>query len=135
MGPCDEVAQLAETVRQSHPSFGVLVDLSHIPLLHESPEKSLGTLKDYLVHAHIGNCVLRNPDHEAYGDNHPRFGIPDGENGLPELVEFLKVLNRIGYFDGQKRPLSFELKPGTGESTAEIVKESQALLDQAWSQI
>lgn len=135
MGPCDEVAQLSEMVRKNHANFGIMVDLSHLPLLNESPEQSLGTLKDYLIHAHIGNCVMRKPDHEAYGDNHPRFGIPEGENGLDELVTFLTVLNGLGYFDGKNKPLSFEVKPCSGESTEEIVKESQELLDQAWAQL
>ena len=133
MGPCEEVAQLAETVRQNHPSFGVLVDLSHIPLLNESAQRSLGTLKDYLVHAHIGNCVMKNPDHEVYGDNHPKFGIPDGENGLEELVAFLKVLKDIGYFKGSKKPLSFEIKPCRGETAESIIAESQEFLDKAWT--
>ena len=135
MGPCDEVAELSEKVRKTNPSFGVMVDLSHIPLLNESAERSLGTLKKYLIHAHIGNCVMRNPDHEAYGDNHPRFGIPDGENGLDELVTFLAVLKDIGYFQGRKKPLSFEIKPCSGETAQEIIAESQGLLDNAWSQI
>lgn len=75
---------------------------------------------------------MRVPEHEAYGDNHPRFGIPEGENGLQELTVFLRGLHDIGYFDAAKRPLSFELKPCTGENAADIIAESQSILQQAW---
>jgi sugar phosphate isomerase/epimerase len=134
IGPSEDAAEVAQKVRKTFPSFGIMADLSHLPLLSETPRHCLGILKDVLTHAHIGNCVMRDAQHEAYGDNHPRFGIPAGENGLPELVEFLKALAEIGYFAGAAKPLSFEVKPCTGETSEEIVRESQKLLDQAWAQ-
>jgi hypothetical protein len=76
---------------------------------------------------------MRDTRHEAYGDNHPRFGIPEGEVGLDELTEFLAGLSSIGYFGGDKKPLSFELKPCTGESAEEIIAESTGILDDAWA--
>ena len=57
-------------------NFGLLVDLSHIPMIHETIEESILPVKDYIIHAHMGNTVIKSPDCEAYGDNHPRFGIP-----------------------------------------------------------
>ena len=134
IGPSEDAADVAQKVRKSFPSFGIMADLSHLPLLHETPRHCLGILKDVLTHTHIGNCVMRDAQHEAYGDNHPRFGIPAGENGLKELVEFLKALAEIGYFNGSLKPLSFEIKPCKGETPEEIIKESQQLLDQAWAQ-
>ncbi len=134
LGPSEEVAEFAQRICKTHPSFGLLVDQAHMTLLEEKTEHCLGVLKEFLVHAHVGNCVMKHPEHEAYGDNHPRFGIPEGENGLEELVEFLAGLNGIGYFEGPKKPLSFELKPCSGESAEEIIIESAGLLDTAWSQ-
>ena len=133
VGPSEEVAELARKVRAEHPSFGILVDQAHMTILEETPDHCLGVLKEFLTHAHIGNCVVRDPLHEAYGDNHPRFGIPQGENGLDELVEFLQVLARIGYFDGGKKPLSFEVKPCSGETSLEIIEDSIRYLEQAWA--
>ena len=134
LGPSEEVADFAQQVRRTHPSFGVLVDQAHMTLLEESTEDCLGVLREFLVHAHVGNCVMSHPEHEAYGDNHPRFGIPEGENGLDELAEFLAGLASIGYFSGDRKPLSFELKPCSGEAAKEIIAESTELLDAAWTQ-
>jgi len=135
IGPSEEAAQVAEEVRKSYPGFGILPDLSHIPLLNESPGQCLGALKDYVTHAHVGNCVIRNKQHPAYGDNHPRFGIAEGENGVDELAEFLGALKEIGFFDGTKKPLSFELKPAADENPEEVVKEAQEFLDKAWAKV
>ena len=134
LGPSEEVAEFALEVRKTHPSFGVLVDQAHMTLLEESTEYCLGVLREFIAHAHVGNCVMSQPGHEAYGDNHPRFGIPEGENGLDELAEFLAGLAKIGYFAGDKKALSFELKPCSGERAEEIIAESTALLDAAWAQ-
>ena len=79
---------------------------------------------------------MSNPDHPAYGDNHPRFGCEDGENDTPEVVEFLKELLNIGYLDPEKRPiLSFEVSPMPGESTEVIVANAKRVLDEAWAQV
>ena len=134
-GPSEEVAELARKVRTDHPSFGILVDQAHMTILGETPDHCLGVLKEFLVHAHIGNCVVRHPRHEAYGDNHPRFGIPQGENGLDELAEFLRVLARVGFFDGGKKPLSFEVKPCSGETSLEVIEDSIRFLEEAWTLI
>jgi sugar phosphate isomerase/epimerase len=135
IGPCEEAAELAEKVKTDFPDFRVLVDQAHMTLMRESPEYCLGTLKDYLSYVHVGNCVVRNCNHPAYGDNHPRFGIEDGENGLDEIEEFLRALNGIGYFENGKKIISFELKPCPGEDIAEIIEESKTLLNQAWNRL
>jgi hypothetical protein len=88
------------------------------------------------VHAHIGNCVIRNPDHEAYGDNHPRFGCNDGENDTGEVVAFLRELLEIGYLDPETRPiLSFEVCPLEGESPEVVVAGAKRVLDAAWAAV
>ena len=132
IGPSEETAEVAENVRKDFPSFGVLPDLSHIPLLNETSRQCLNILKDYITHVHVGNCVIQNAQHPAYGDNHPRFGITEGENGVDELAQCLTALAEIGFFKGSKKPLSFELKPAAAESPTEIIKEAQQFLDKAW---
>ncbi|MER3486117.1 MAG: xylose isomerase, partial [Chloroflexota bacterium] len=63
---------------------------------------------------------MRDRSHPAYGDQHPRFGVPGGENDVAELAAYLRALLKIGYFDKPlptKRPvLTFEVKPMPGES-------------------
>ena len=56
------------------------------------------------MHIHIGNAVVE-PGLPGYGDLHPRFGWPGGANDVPELVDFIRGLFKIGYLsEGEARP-------------------------------
>jgi sugar phosphate isomerase/epimerase len=112
IGPAPLALRYAKEVRKEHAHFGLMVDLSHIPSFTKPSKNRLIPVKDYIVHAHIGNCVLKSPDMPAYGDIHPRFGFPNGENDVPEVVHYLKVLLDIGFLNTEKPPVvSFEIKP------------------------
>ena len=113
-----------------------MVDLSHIPLLRETVEESILPIKDYIVHAHMGNCVVKDPSLPAYGDMHPRFGFPNGENDVNELVEYLRVLKKIGFLNEKNPPIvSFEVKPYGDEDPDIIVANSKRVLNAAWLQV
>jgi len=91
-----------------------MLDLSHLPLQGETSKEALQVIKDHVMHIHIGNCVKKE-GHPAYGDQHPRFGLPGGENDVPEIVEFLRELFHIGYLGEGKRPVvAFEVNPCPG---------------------
>ncbi len=137
-GPTAEVTRVAAAVRAEAPNFGLMVDLSHLPLLYETPEAALTAAASCLAHVHIGNAVVRDPQHQAYGDLHPRFGLPGGENDVAELAEFLRWLFKVGYLaEGrQERPIvSFEIKPLPGESSAAIIAGAKRTLKAAWAQV
>lgn len=91
IGPAGEAAALSERIKGDFPDFGLLYDMGHVPLLDETPLPALMNVKDHLVHSHVGNCV-KVPSRPAYGDPHPRFGFPGGENDAPQLVEFLQAV-------------------------------------------
>jgi len=138
IGPTREAAEIAAEVRSECPNFGLMIDLSHLPLLSESAMESLTLARDYLMHVHIGNCVMRDPAHPAYGDEHPRFGIEGGENGVRELADFLRALIEIGYLkEGEPKPVSFEVKPiaAIGETSAIVVANAKRTLNQAWAMV
>lgn len=138
LGPTEVAVDFAEAVRAYYPNFGLMLDLSHLPLLGESPWKMLHAAQDVLSHVHIGNCVMRDPLHPAYGDEHPRFGVAGGENGVIELAEFLEALFRIEYFDGiTPKPLSFEVKPigAWNESSELVIANAKRTLNKAWAMI
>jgi len=136
IGPSTEAAEVARRVRHDFPSFGLMIDLSHLPLLGETPREAVGAVREYLVHAHMGNCVMRDADHEAYGDNHPRFGVPGGENDVPELAAYLRELLSVGFLDKGRRPiLSFEVKPLRGESVEALIAGSKRALAEAWAAV
>lgn len=136
VGPNDVALRIAENVRKEHDNFGLLVDLSHIPLLGQTPEEALVPVKDYLVHVHIGNAVVGDPSHPAYGDAHPRFGIEGGVNDVEELADFLKVLFDIGYLgEGEPKIVSFEVKPLPGESSELVIANAKRTLNEAWARL
>lgn len=136
IGPISMAKRFAEEIRQEYDNFGLLVDLSHLPLLRETPEESVLPVKDYIVHAHIGNAVVKDPALEAYGDAHPRFGFPDSENDVPELVEFLRVLLDIGFLKPDNPPVvSFEVKPWGDEDPEVVIANSKRVLNEAWARL
>jgi len=136
IGPVDLARRYAEEVRKEFKNFGLMVDLSHIPLLRESIQESILPVKDYIIHAHIGNCIMKDKNQTGYGDEHPRFGIKGGENDVAELTEYLRVLLDIGYLNPDNPPfLSFEVKPLPGESPEVIIANTKRTLKEAWARV
>ncbi len=135
LGPTPLALKLAQRLKQTHDNFGLLVDLSHIPLLKESPEEALVPVKDYLAGAHIGNAVI-DQSCAGFGDNHPIFGSPGSANTVKDVADFLKTLLRIGFMTGEKRPLvSFEIKPMEGQDPLIIIANAKRVMTQAWAGI
>jgi len=136
IGPAPLALRYAQEIRKQHDHFGLMVDLSHIPLIHETIEESLLPVKDYIIHAHIGNCVVQNADLPAYGDVHPRFGFSGGENDVDEVVHYLRVLLQIGYLNTEKPPIvSFEIKPFGDEDAEIVIANAKRTLNEAWARV
>ncbi len=138
VGPAPLAFEVAQEVRRECPNFGLTVDLSHQPLLFEDPSYTLSLLAPFVNHVHLGNAVLER-EHEAYGDLHPRFGIPGGRNDIAEVVDFLRELFRIGYFERRgatERPvISFEVKPLPGEDSRLVVANAKRTFLAAWNRL
>jgi sugar phosphate isomerase/epimerase len=133
LGPAALARQTAEKVRGDHDNFGLLVDLSHIPILRESPSQAVGPVKDFMTAAHIGNAVL-TPGLPAYGDHHPPFGTPGSAVGLPEVVDFLQTLLQEGFLNERSRPMvSFEVKPMEGQDSLMALANAKRMMQQAWA--
>jgi len=133
IGPSDLASEFADAVNRRN--FGLMVDLSHLPLLEETSEECAWYVKDHVVHLHVGNCVMRE-GHPAYGDAHPRFGVEGGENDVWELADFLKAFIDIGFLNGERQPfMSFEVKPMAGESSEIVIVNAKRALNQAWAMI
>ena len=139
VGPTAEAAQVAAAVKQEYSNFGLTVDLSHMPLLEETPHDMVIAAIDHLIHVHIGNCLTAEREHPAYGDMHPRFGIPGGENDIPEVAKFLEALIYGGYFKKNvptSRPVvSFEVKPLAGEKSELVIANAKRVLREAWARL
>lgn len=136
IGPVALAKRYAEDITKQCDNFGLMVDLSHLPLLRETSVESLLPIKDYIVHAHMGNCVCKDSSLPCYGDAHPRFGFPGGENDVDELVEYLRVLMSIGFISKEKRPIvSFEVKPFGDEDPDLVVANAKRVLNRAWDKV
>lgn len=136
IGPNQDAAAIAREVRKQFPSFGLMLDLSHLPLQGETPAHAWEVAGEFVIHAHIGNCVMDAPGHPMNGDEHPPFGDPAGRNGVPELVEYLRVLKNAAYLrQGGKNFLSFEVCIYGEWTQTTAVKHCQETLDAAWAQV
>jgi len=133
IGPNSEAVEFSQRIRESHNNFGLMLDLSHLPLQRESIEDALSIAREHIVHAHMGNCVVKDANHFAYGDQHPRFGIEGGENDVEEVVNYIRMLIQIGYLkENEPRILSFEVKPVAGEASEIVIANAKRTLREAW---
>lgn len=136
IGPVELVERFAKEVAKECTNFGIMVDLSHLPLLGENSRQALLPIKQYIKHVHIGNVVMRESKLEAYGDEHPRFGFPNSENDVAEVTDFLEVLLEIGYLNRLNPPIvSFEVKPRPYEDPDLVIAGAKRVLKEAWTKV
>jgi sugar phosphate isomerase/epimerase len=134
IGPTHEAVEVASVIRKQNKNFGLMLDLSHLPLLDEKPADAVKLAKDFLLHVHVGNCVMRDKTHPAFGDEHPLMGIKDGENGVPEISEFWNALLETGYLaKGKSNIVSLEVKPFGSQTSEEVIEASKHMLEEAWA--
>ena len=134
IGPTEQAAEIADRVYPYYFFFGLLLDLSHLPMLGETPDHALKTATPYLRSAHIGNCVMNDENHPAYGDEHPVFETEGGENGVDELAAFLKALLDVDYIgEGMHNTVTIEVKPYGEQTSDEAIAGSKKTLDAAWA--
>lgn len=136
IGPHREAAELSKRVRAKHPEFGLMIDLSHLPLQYETTSHAFKYAGDQVVHIHIGNAVMV-PGHKLYGDLHPHFGCEGGQNDVPELVAFLMGLTSIGYIGpGKKNVVAYEVRPWAyheNDNSEWVIANAKQTLEKAWS--
>lgn len=136
IGPSWLAKRFADEITKEYDNFGLTVDMGHIPLIKETFKEAVLPVKKYLKHVHIGNCVIKNSSFFGYGDTHPRFGFPNGENDVEQLVLFLKLLKDIGFLNKRKQAIvNFEVKPSIGEDPEIIIANSKRTLNMAWAKL
>jgi sugar phosphate isomerase/epimerase len=133
IGSTKDALKLYHQLAKSINNFSFMVDLSHIPLQHESID-DVKALANKVGHVHIGNCVLKEED-PRFGDKHPYFGYHNGEIDVKQIVAFLQMLEQIGYLSpGKKAKLSFEIIPAEQENVEDILQNAKRTLNQAWNE-
>lgn len=138
LGPTDRSAECISRVKAAGVSnIGLTIDLSHLPMLREDYAECLSLAAEHLIHVHVGNCVCADPSLPGYGDLHPRFEYPGGENGVNELRLFLEALTYIGYFKSEvptaKPIVTFEVKPMPGEDSEIVLAQTKRVFRRAWA--
>ena len=131
LGPLDETVDFIKKCRRYAPTLGLLLDMCHIPLMHESLESAMEKVDDTLVHIHLGNCKLDDPTHPFYGDKHIPWGYEGALYGDDEGVKFLKMLKANGYFDKRGATVSFEMRPYDSMSAEDSLKRFVDVWNQA----
>ena len=135
IGPAALAARFAAEVRSSCSNFGLLVDLSHFPICHESAKDVICTCRPYITHLHFGNAVA-DPQAEGYGDLHQRLGYPNSANDIPELFDYLKVLKEEGFFHAEDPlVLSMEVSPTKDEDEGIVLANTKRCLNRAWAML
>lgn len=128
IGPTKIAIFVANEVKKEFKNFSLLLDLSHLTILGENFTNSLKLARKFIKHIHLGNCIINDPNHQAYGDNHPRFCIGGGENDIDTLGKFLKELKKIGYLEEPENTLVFEVKPLKNEDPDLTIAGSKRIL-------
>ena len=135
IGPAPLAARFAADVRTQHPNFGLLVDLSHFPICHETSKDVIRTCRPYITHLHFGNAVA-DPAAPGYGDLHQRFGLPNSANDVPELLDYLRVLKEEGFFNAaDPMVLSMEVAPTKDEDEEIVLANTKRCLNRAWAML
>ena len=108
IGPSPLAARFAADIRVKHSNFGLLIDLSHFPICHETAKDVIRTCRPYITHLHFGNAVA-DPNAVGYGDLHQRFAYPNSANDIPQLVDYLQILKEVGFFN-ENNPLALSIE-------------------------
>ena len=121
------MAETRETVynirKAGMANFGILLDMGHIPIMHETLQSAAMAAGELLEHIHLGNCVIKDKTSPYYGDKHPCWGYPGGEYDETDGAIFLEELKKAGYFyRGNPRTVSFEMRPLTGKTAEQTVE-------------
>jgi sugar phosphate isomerase/epimerase len=142
IGKSDLASDVAREINKKCSNFGLILDLSHFPIQYDPIKIALKNCASYTTHLHIGNCVLKDTSHPAYGDMHPRFGVEGGENDVEQVREFFVTLFELGWLkiDGmvkaEDKPIvSFEVKPMAGENSSIVLANSIRVFKEAWASL
>ena len=133
IGPAPLAARFAADMRTTCNNFGLMIDLSHIPITHETITDVIRTTRPYITHLHLGNAVAVK-DAKGYGDLHQRFGYPNSANDTPQLLEYFRVLKEEGFFcKDNPLVLSMEVAPTAEEDADIILANTKRVINRAWA--
>lgn len=134
IGSSREAIEICERVRDAGgANMASMVDMCHVPLMHETLEQAINDTGEYLEHIHLGTCVM-NEGSPFYGDKHPGIGTEEAVYGIPEIAEVFSIGLSKGYFGKEnKGSASIEMRPLPGKSNEECFEIYYDAVLQAWN--
>ena len=75
--------------------------------------------------------MIKDKNDPFYGDKHIPWGYEGAEYDEQEGVKFLKMLEKIGYFDKKGATVSFEMRPYPNMSAEESLDRFVKVFDRA----
>lgn len=132
LGRLDETVDFIKKVNSyGYINFGMLLDMGHIPIMHETLDSAINKAKDVLNHIHLGNAVIKCKDDPLYGDKHPSWNYPQGEYSDDDGIYFIKRLTEMGYTARENATISFEMRPYDGMTPEESLERFAAIYRKA----
>jgi sugar phosphate isomerase/epimerase len=114
------------------PNMASMIDLCHVPLMHETIPTAFADTGDYLGHIHLGTCVVDRGS-PYFGDKHPGIGIPGGVYGIEDFADVFRVGLSRGYFSQRERGwISIEMRALPGKSSEESLDIYYDAVCRAW---
>lgn len=136
-GDMMETVECVRAIRQGGmEKMGILLDMSHVPIMHETLESAVKKAGSYIEHIHLGNAVMKNLSSPFYGDKHPCWGEVDGEYDEKDGARFLQLLKNAGYLSrGYGQTISFEMRTLTGRNVDETISYLKRWFDSTYQEI
>lgn len=136
IGSSKEAVEICRRVRAAGCSnMASMVDLCHVPLMHETLAQAVADTGEYLGHIHLGNCILKDRAHPLFGDKHVPVCMEGGEYGVKDLAELFRLGLDAGYFSTKRRgSASLEVRTLPGDDPIETLNRQYELIQEAWEQ-
>ena len=133
IGSSAEAVEICRRVRDAGcDNMASMIDMCHVPLMHESIAQSVSETGSYLEHMHLGNCVLDETS-SFCGDKHPGIGIDGGIYSAKDIAEIFRLCIENGYFSKEdKGSASIEMRCLPGQSSEECFEEYYEAVCRAW---
>jgi len=132
IGPSSNALEVIGDVAKAGFTLDLNLDLSHILQLGENVRETLDIAKQFCRHVHLSNCILSDPTHPLFGDQHPPFGYPGSEVDLAELAKTIQYLKGLGYLGTNNvTTLGVEVVPLRGEDPWENLERAVLAVESA----
>ena len=134
IGSSKEAADLARRIHAAgRANLSSMVDMGHLPLMHETIAQAMADSDNQIGHIHMGNCILKDKSHPMFGDKHVAWGIEGGEYDVNDVAELLSIGLKMGYFNKTSRgSASIEMRPLADKTSEESLNAYFDTFCRAW---